>query len=156
LIQGIIQATHRKPQQALQSFRTAIALGEKTASAYYYVADLTRMVMPTDREAIRQAISEALQLDPNDALSHTLAGRIALEDDDPAKAAEQLQEAVRLRPDLAEAHYSLMIAYTKLGRVDEAKSQESTFRKLREQNPESDNNSTAEIRQMLFVAQERQ
>jgi len=156
LIQGIIQATHRKPQQALQSFRTAIALGEKTATAYYYVADLTRMVTPTDREATRQAISEALQLDPNDALSRALAGRIALEDEDPGKAVQQLKEAVRLRPNLAEAHYSLMTAYTKLGRMDEAKAEEATFRRLREQYPESDNDSTAEIRQMLFVGQEQQ
>jgi len=65
------------------------------------------MVTPKDREAIRQAIAEALQLDPNDALSRALAGRIALEDQDPATAAEQLKEAIRLRPNLAEAHYSL-------------------------------------------------
>ena len=154
LIQGIIQATHQKSQEALQSFRTAIALGEKTASAYYYVADLTHMVAPQDREAVRQAISEALQLDPNDALSHALAGRIALEDSDPARAVEQLKEAVRLRPDLAEAHYSLMSAYSKLGRVADAKVEGDIFRRIREQNPRTDSNSTAEIRQMLLMKDE--
>jgi len=150
LIRGIIQATHRKPQQALQSFRTAIALGEKTASAYYYVADLTRVVTPKDRETVRQAISEALQLNPNDALSHALAGRIALEEQDPAGAVEQLKEAIRLRPDLAEAHYSLMTAYGKLGNMEEAKQQEEIFREIQKKNPDSDNNSAAEIRQMLL------
>jgi tetratricopeptide (TPR) repeat protein len=156
LIRGIIQATHRKPQEALQSFRTAIALGEKTASAYYYVADLTRTVTPKDREAVQQAISQALQLDANDALSHALAGRISLEDEDPATAVDELKEAIRLRPNLAEAHYSLMTAYRKLGRLEEAKVEEENFRRIREQNPDADNNSRAEIRQMLLVGQEQQ
>ncbi|PYV94806.1 MAG: hypothetical protein DMG89_24115 [Acidobacteria bacterium] len=150
LIRGIIQATHRKAAEALQSFRTAIALGERTAIAYYYMADLTRAVNPEDREASREAITEALRLDPTDALSHALAGRIALEEQEPAKAAEQLREAIRLRPNLAEAHYSLMMAYNKLGQTNEAKAESETFRRIREQNPESDND-TAAIRQMLFA-----
>jgi len=113
------------------------------------------MVTPKDREAIRQAIAEALQLDPNDALSRALAGRIALEDQDPATAAEQLKEAIRLRPNLAEAHYSLMTAYAKLGKVDEAKAEEESFRRIREQNPDSDNDSAAEIRHMLLGGDEQ-
>jgi tetratricopeptide (TPR) repeat protein len=151
LIRGILQATHRKSEQALQSFRTAIALGEKTATAYYYVADLTRVVTPKDRTRVREAISEALQLDPNDALSHALAGRIALEDDNPTGAVEQLREAIRLKPNLAEAHYSLMSAYKKLGRTEEAKQEEDIFRHIRSENPDADNNSRAEIREMLLV-----
>jgi tetratricopeptide (TPR) repeat protein len=155
LIRGIIQATHRKSELALQSFRTAIALGEKTATAYYYVADLTRVVTPKDRETVRQAISEALHLDPNDALSHALAGKIALEEKNPTGAVEQLKEAIRLKPNLAEAHYSLMTAYKKLGRAGEAKQEEDIFRRIRLENPDSDNNSMAEIREMLLVGGEQ-
>lgn len=151
LIRGIIQATHRKSEQALQSFRTAIALGEKTATAYYYVADLTRVVTPKDRKTVREAISEAIQLDPDDALSHALAGRIALEEENPTGAVEQLKEAIRLKPNLAEAHYSLMTAYKKLGWVDDAEQEESIFRRIRSENPDSDNNSSAEIREMLLL-----
>jgi tetratricopeptide (TPR) repeat protein len=150
LIRGIILATHRKPEEALHSFRTAIALGERTASAYYYLADMTRTVTPKDRESIRQAISQALQLDPNDALSHALAGKITLDEKDPARAVEQLKEAIRLRPDLAEAHYSLMTAYRKLGEMEAAEKEEAIFRQIREQNPDSDNNSAGEIRRMLL------
>jgi len=149
LVQGIIEATHRKPEEALQSLRTAIALGERTASAYYYLADVTRMARPQDGEATRQAISEALRLDPHDALSHALAGKIALEEEELAEAAEQLKEAIRLRPNLAEAHYSLVIAYRKLGRANEAAAELDIFRQIREENPESED-GTAAIRQMLF------
>jgi Tfp pilus assembly protein PilF len=109
------------------------------------------VVTPKNTEAVRQAISEALQLDPNDALSHALAGRIALEEENPAGAVTQLKEAIRLRPDLAEAHYSLMTAYKKLGDLDDAKAEQEIFRRIREQNPDFDNNSTAEIRRMLLA-----
>jgi len=153
LIRGIIQATHRESKEALQSFRTAIALGEKTAAAYYYVADLTRMITPADKDAIQQAISEALRLDPNDALSHALAGKIALEEEKPAEAAEQLKEAIRLRPNLSEAHYSLIMAYKKLGRDDEAKSESDAFRRIQAQNMQREDNA-ADIRQMLFAGDE--
>jgi len=150
LTQGIIQATHRKPAEALQSFRTAIALGEETASAYYYLADLTRMVEPGHKETARQAISEALRLDPNDASSHALAGKISLEEGEPAKAVAQLKEAIRLRPNLAEAHYSLVIAYRKLGQTNEAATEMEIFRRIREENSDSEDD-TAGIRQMLLA-----
>src|SRR6185295_3077365 len=82
LIRGIIQATHRKPEEALQSIQTAIALGERTSSAYYYLADVSRSARPDDRDAARRAIAEALRLDPEDASSHALAGKIALDAED--------------------------------------------------------------------------
>lgn len=150
LIRGIIQATHRNPEEALQSIQTAIALGERTSSAYYYLADVTRSARPDDREAARRAISEALRLDPEDASSHALAGKIALDAEQPAEAVEQLNEAIRLKPNLTEAHYSLSIAYKKLGRQEQARAELDLLRRLREQNPQSEDNP-AGIRQMLFA-----
>jgi Flp pilus assembly protein TadD len=64
LIRGIMQATHRNPEQALQSIQTAIALGERTSSAYYYLAAVSRSARPDDRDAAQRAIAEALRLDP--------------------------------------------------------------------------------------------
>src|SRR5207253_700613 len=61
------------------------------------------------------------------------------------------KEAIRWKPNLAEANYSLMIAYRKLGRANEAMVESDIFRRIREQNPESDDD-TAGIRQMLFAS----
>jgi tetratricopeptide (TPR) repeat protein len=149
LIRGIIQSIHRNPEEALRSIRTAIALGETTPQAYYYLADTTRTARPEDAEAARQAIEEAIRLDPNDAWFHALAGKIALETKQPGKAVEQSKEAIRLRPDLVEAHYSLSIAYKKLGMQDEAATEVDVVRRLREQNPQAEQEPTG-IRQVLF------
>ena len=152
LIRGIMQATHRNPEQALQSIQTAIALGERTSSAYYYLADVSRSARPDDRDAAQRAIAEALRLDPEDASAHALAGKIALDAEEPAKAVEQLNDAIRLKPNLTEAHYSLSIAFKKLGREQQARAELDVVRRLREQNPHSEDNS-AGIRQMLFAGE---
>jgi tetratricopeptide (TPR) repeat protein len=149
LIRGIIEATHRDPEQALQSIRAAIALGEKTPQAYYYLAETTRAAAPEDKEAAREAISEALRLDRNDAWFHALAGKIALEADEAANAVAHLKEAVRISPKLIEAHYSLSVAYKKLGRSEDATKELKTVRRLREENPEGDEAPTG-IRQALL------
>lgn len=149
LILGIIQATHRNSEEALQSLQTAVALGEATPAAYYFLADVTRSARPEDREAARQAISESLRLNPNDASSHALAGKIALEQEQPAKAVEHLRKAILLRPDLVEAYYSLGIAYKKLGRADEASAELEKVHRLREQNPQAEQ-EPAGVRQILL------
>jgi len=154
LIRGIIQATHRNPEEAFQSIQTAIALGERTSSAYYHLADVSRSARPDDRDAARRAITEALRLDPEDASSHALAGKIALDADEPAKAVEQLNQAIRLKPNFAEAHYSLSIAYKKLGREQQARTELDAVRRLREQNPQPDDNPSG-IREMLFAGEVR-
>ncbi len=151
LISGIIQAIHRNPEEALRSIRTAIALGETTPQAYYYLADTTRAAKPDDAAAARKAVTEALRLDPNDAWSHALAGKIALETQEPGDAVAQLKEAIRLKPDLVEAHYSLSMAYKKLGRQDEAAAEMDAVRRLREQDPQNQE-ETGGIRQALFPA----
>ena len=152
LVRGIIQATHRNTEEALQSIQTAIALGESTSSAYYYLADVSRSARPDDRNAARRAIAEALRLDSEDASSHALAGKIALDAEEPAKALEHLNEAIRLKPNLVEAHYSLSIAYKKLGREQQSRAELDVVRRLREQNPQSEDNP-AGIRQMLFAGE---
>ena len=149
LIGGIIQAIHRNPEEALRSIRTAIALGETTPQAYYYLADTTRAAKPDDAEAAQKAIAEAIRPDPNDAWSHALAGKIALETRSPADAVHELQEAIRLKPDLVEAHYSLAMAYKKLGRQGEATAEMAAVRRLREQNLPGQE-EPAGIRQALF------
>jgi tetratricopeptide (TPR) repeat protein len=154
LIHGIIQATHRNAEEALKSLQIAAALGERSSSLYYYLAEVTRSARPAESETTKQAIAEALRLDPEDAWSHALAGKIALDDDEPGKAAKELTEAIRLRPNLAEAHYSLSIAYMKLGRKDEASREREILRTLRQQNPRPEEDDSG-IREKLFASEPR-
>jgi hypothetical protein len=47
---------------------------------------IVKMKEESDRDAAQRAIAEALRLDREDASAHALAGKIALDAEEPAKA----------------------------------------------------------------------
>jgi len=55
---------------------------------------------------------------------------IRLRQGDAAAARTALETAVKLRPDVPQAHYQLALAYSRLGMTDEAKTQTETYQKL--------------------------
>jgi Tfp pilus assembly protein PilF len=82
---------------------------------------------PNALEYARKAVEAA----PNDFATHTIYGRVLLETDDTAAAATQLEAAVKLAPESADAHYSLATAYSRLGRKDAAQREQEEFKRLR-------------------------
>jgi Tfp pilus assembly protein PilF len=56
---------------------------------------------------------------------------VLLESDDLARATSELETAVRLVPDSADAHYSLATAYSRLGRREDAQREQEEFKRLR-------------------------
>jgi len=74
---------------------------------------------------------KAVQADPDDFATHVAFGRALLENDALADAATQLEAAVKLAPDSADAHYSLATAYSRLGRKEDAQREQEEFKRLR-------------------------
>jgi Tfp pilus assembly protein PilF len=68
---------------------------------------------------------------PEDFATHIVYGRALLESDDVAGAAKELEAAVQLAPESADAHFSLATAYSRLGRKDDAARQQEEFKRLR-------------------------
>jgi tetratricopeptide (TPR) repeat protein len=68
---------------------------------------------------------------PADFAAHIIYGRVLLETDDTARAAAELETAVKLAPESADAHYSLAIAYSRLGRREDAQHEQEEFKRLR-------------------------
>ena len=66
------------------------------------------------------ALGTALHLDNSLAESHYLLGRLELRDNQPDKAARELEIAARLDPQNAIIHLNLSRAYTRLGMPDKA------------------------------------
>jgi tetratricopeptide (TPR) repeat protein len=111
LINGINQQNRRQATEAKPLLETAIALGAKEASAYYYLALATMELSPNDHARVYELVSQALKMDPDDPYILSLSGRNALAREDYALASKYLQEAIRLNPDLIEAHYALSRLY---------------------------------------------
>ena len=70
---------------------------------------------PNAHQKVYELVSQSLRLDPSDPYILSLSGRNALVRGDYATAAKHLQEAIRLNPDLIEAHYALSRLYRATG-----------------------------------------
>jgi Flp pilus assembly protein TadD len=132
---GIVLENHGNFDQARQALETAVSLGARSAAAYYYLADSTLRSAPNRIDAAATAAAQALKLAPEDPFMLALAGRVALRKGDYAAAVERLRQAIRIRPDLVQAHTALAQAYNALGRKPEAQSESEVSHPGADPNP---------------------
>jgi len=73
---------------------------------------------------------QAVALAPGLFAAHNALGRALVELGEMERGTSELEAAVRLAPDSPEMHYSLVRAYTKAGRADDAARERATFTEL--------------------------
>jgi tetratricopeptide (TPR) repeat protein len=120
LLRGIILEAHFKWTEGKSQILSALALGPQDAAAYYWLALADTSVEPADIPGATKAIAKSLELDGNNPYSQSLAGKIALSEKRYPAALDYLAAAVRLDPDLTEAHESMSAAYRATGEKEKA------------------------------------
>jgi tetratricopeptide (TPR) repeat protein len=150
LIHGIVLEVHLFSAEAKPMLETAIALGARDSAAYYYLALATLHAAPEDTEGVHNAISQAVQLSPEDPFVRSLAGRNALTRKDYAAAIEHLKVALDHKADLVEARYALGAAYRGMG---DYKRSEAELMKAQQLEKESrpDDSAASPVRELLFT-----
>jgi predicted Zn-dependent protease len=83
-----------------------------------------------DAKAALDYAERAVKVSPGDFSTHIVLGRALLVSEEPARAAAELQQAIKLAPNVPEAHFSLATAYARLGKPDEAKREQAEFKRL--------------------------
>ncbi len=130
LIQGIILESQHQAAEARQSLETAILLNPGEPSAYYHLALALKDLAPRDNETAYKIISQGLKLDPHDPYMQTQAGRISLDRGDYPKALGHLQEAIRLLPEMADAHWLLANLYRMTGEKEKQREELAEVNRL--------------------------
>jgi Tfp pilus assembly protein PilF len=69
---------------------------------------------------IERLLKQTLQLEPRMAKAHLQLAELYARRKDDQQALSEYESAVRLAPDLMEAHYRLALACKRVGRADEA------------------------------------
>jgi len=90
-------------------------------------------VMYLKREEFDMALDcaeRAVKAGPGDFSTHIALGRALLAKENPARAAAELEVAVKLAPASPEARFSLASAYTRLGRKAESARELAEFKRL--------------------------
>ncbi|HYO82440.1 MAG TPA: tetratricopeptide repeat protein [Bryobacteraceae bacterium] len=132
VVHGISFMTRGKASEALPLLETAIALGDDSAEAHYYLAQALLDVSPEHRGRAALEVKRALERAPEDPYAHVLAGRIAIDSGEFETALKHLKRSTQLLPGQVDAHYQLMRAYSALGRKAEARAESEQVRRLRE------------------------
>jgi tetratricopeptide (TPR) repeat protein len=85
------------------------------------------------REDLKAAVDygeRAVKAGPADFSTHLVLGRALVASEQPARAATELEQTLKLNPNAPEAHFSLATAYTRLGRKEDAARELAAFKRL--------------------------
>ncbi len=85
------------------------------------------------REDTKAAVDygeRAVKAGPGDFSTHLVLGRALLASEEPARAAAELEQTLKLNPNAPEAHFSLATAYSRLGRKEDAAREQAAFKRL--------------------------
>jgi len=151
LINGIMLEIRLKSEQAKSLLETATSLGAHDAVAFYYLASAITHANPEDTESAQKAIQQALQLNPDDAYIRSLAGKIAYTRKDYPAALEHLTAALRLWPEMIEAHQTLSAAYRALGEKEKSIAELKEVVRIKQENPTADQAPPFPVGELLFT-----
>jgi tetratricopeptide (TPR) repeat protein len=114
--------------RGIEEIKKAIALAPD-----YVPALVSLSAISLKREDSKGAVEYgelAVKTSPGDFATHIVLGRALLASEEPARAAAELEQAVKLAPNSLEAHYSLAEVYSHLGRKADAAREQAEFKRL--------------------------
>jgi tetratricopeptide (TPR) repeat protein len=152
-IHGVSLETRLRSNQAQPLLETAISLGARDPNVYYYLASAISHARPDDLDAAQKAIQQAVELNPNDAFIQSLAGKIHYERKEYPAALERLNAALRLWPDMIEAHQSLAGVYKALGEKEKSIAELKEILRIKQENPTADQTPPLPAADLLFTVQ---
>ena len=113
---------------AQAQLREEIRVNPQSALPYRRLASIA-LLLHHPEEALVSA-QKAVELAPDAAESHYLAGRAFLELKQEEAAVRELEQAAKLAPNSPEVHFNLAKAYVKTGQADAAERERAVFSRL--------------------------
>ena len=138
LIQGIILSTRIRPLEAIPVLRLAIALGADDAVTNFYLASAMVDANSSNLGEAQNAIDHALALNPNDPYAQSLAGKIAYLEKDYPSALQHLNAALKIWPDMVEAHQTRSATYRACGEKEKSIADLKEVLRIKQQMPTAD------------------
>ncbi len=149
LIHGIILQNQRQAKESKQLLETAIALGGKEPATYFYLSLAMKDLQPKEDAEAYKVVKQALELNPKDPYFQMHAGKLATNMKDYPKALAHLQEAIRLSPELVDAHWNLAGLYRAMGEDSKQKAELDEVNRLYKLHPPGEQ-TPLPMRDLLF------
>jgi len=106
---------------------------------------------PEKVEEAQSAISKALQMSPDDFYVQSLAGKIDYLRKEYPTALEHLNAALRLWPEMIEAHQTLAGVYKAMGDKEKSIAELKEILRIKQENPTADQTPPFPMSGLLFT-----
>ena len=116
--------------KATEHFQQELAVNPRDAASEYEIGEILRKAHKPD-EAVKRFL-RALELAAHYVDARVGLAKIYADQGQQAKALAELEQAIRLEPENAAAHYALMLVYRDLGKNEDAGREMDLFQKLQE------------------------
>jgi tetratricopeptide (TPR) repeat protein len=153
MVQGITLAIRLRSAEAEPVLKNAIALGADNGITNYYLALVIVNSTPERVEEAHQAISKALQMTPDDVYVQSLAGKIDFLQKDYPSALDHLNAALRMWPEMSEAHQTLAGVYKAMGDKEKSIAELKEILRIKQENPTADQTPPFPMEKLLFSVQ---
>jgi tetratricopeptide (TPR) repeat protein len=151
MVQGITLAIRLRSAEAKPVLENAIALGADDGITNYYLALVIVNSTPEKVEEAYEAISKALQTTPDDVYVQSLAGKIDYLRKDYPSALNHLNAALRLWPEMIEAHETLAGVYKAMAEKEKSIAELKEILRIKQENPTADQPPPFPARDLLFT-----
>jgi len=126
-------------------------------ASYYYAMSLWKghreQGLKTNKPLVTSLLKRSAALDPKFADPHLQLGILFAGDRKYGDASEEFQQAIQLQPDLADAHYHLAQAYSRLGERGLAAKELELYQRYHQQEMTEDEKRRNEAAQLYFKMQ---
>lgn len=126
-------------------------------ASYYYAMSLWKghreQGLRTDKDLITSLLKRSVALDPRFADPHLQLGILYASDQRYTDAILEYQQATKLKPDLADAHYRLAQAYSRTGNKTLAAKEFELYQRFHKQEMAEDEKRRNEAAQLIFKMQ---
>jgi tetratricopeptide (TPR) repeat protein len=150
LIHGIILSIRIRPVEAIPVLQLAIALGADDAVTYFYLASALIDANAENVTEAQKAIDKAVALNPDDPFAQSLAGKIAYLGKDYPSALQHLNAALKIWPDMVEAHQTRSATYRACGEKGKSIDDLKEVLRIKQQMPTADQSPPFPVGSELF------
>jgi tetratricopeptide (TPR) repeat protein len=142
--------------EAVEKLQRFVTLQPQNAKANYYYAVALWKTRTSSRDAVvasrvETLLNNSVRLDPGFAAAHLQLGILRSDKGDDPGAILEYQQAVRIDPQMEEAHYRLAQAYRQNGDTDKAKEELHLYGQLAKASNQQLERERHEIKQFVYT-----
>jgi tetratricopeptide (TPR) repeat protein len=127
---GLTRVEKGQYEEAVKLYEQALAINGDLGVVDYLIANALTKESSTDNARIEAHLLRAIRSEPSFAPARLSLAKLLLRANRLNEARTELERVIALDANLAEAHYQLGLVYSRLRRMDDAKSSMARFKQL--------------------------